>query len=79
MNSLQNIEAAIAQLPKAEAHQLLNWLQDYLDKDAQPIVKLTPLEPIPQRHPAKAGSAKGLVWIADDFDQPLEDFKEYME
>ncbi len=26
----------------------------------------------------KAGTAKGLVIIADDFDEPLEDFKEYM-
>mgnify|MGYP002781602675 FL=1 len=25
------------------------------------------------------GSAKGQVWMADDFDEPLEDFKEYME
>lgn len=25
----------------------------------------------------KAGSAKGLIEIADDFDAPLEDFKEY--
>jgi len=26
-----------------------------------------------------AGSAKGLIWMAPDFDAPLEDFKEYME
>jgi len=26
----------------------------------------------------KAGSAKGLFWMADDFDAPLEDFKDYM-
>ena len=25
----------------------------------------------------KAGSAKGLIEIADDFDAPLEEFKEY--
>jgi hypothetical protein len=25
------------------------------------------------------GSMKGKVWMADDFDAPLEDFKEYME
>jgi hypothetical protein len=27
----------------------------------------------------KAGSAKGQIWISDDFDEPLEDFREYME
>lgn len=29
--------------------------------------------------PRKAGSAAGKIWIAPDFDEPLEDFKEYME
>ena len=27
----------------------------------------------------KAGSAKGQIQIAPDFDEPLEDFKPYME
>ena len=26
----------------------------------------------------KAGSAKGLIEISDDFDAPLDDFKDYM-
>jgi hypothetical protein len=25
------------------------------------------------------GSAKGQIWISPDFDEPLQDFKEYME
>lgn len=29
------------------------------------------------KHKRKAGSAKGQIEIADDFDAPLEDFKEY--
>jgi prevent-host-death family protein len=48
-------------------------------KDNQPVVKLTLLEPVQKRRPARAGSAKGLVWMSEDFDEPLEDFKEYME
>ncbi len=33
----------------------------------------------PRRKPRKFGSMKGLViHIADDFDAPLEDFKDYM-
>lgn len=45
-------------------------------KDNQPLIKLTrvtqpPIQP-------KAGSAKGLVTLTDDFDEPLEEFKEYM-
>lgn len=27
---------------------------------------------------ALAGCMNGLVWLADDFDAPLDDFKEYM-
>ncbi len=45
--------------------------------DDQKAVQLVPLS-LPQRR-RKAGSAKGLVKMADDFDAPLEDFKEYME
>ena len=29
--------------------------------------------------PCKAGSAAGKIRMAPDFDEPLEDFKEYME
>ncbi|MEH2434945.1 MAG: type II toxin-antitoxin system prevent-host-death family antitoxin [Nostoc sp.] len=46
-------------------------------KDNQPLVKLTPVSPL--KHRPKYGSAKGLVTMSDDFDEPLEDFKEYME
>jgi len=30
------------------------------------------------RPPFRFGSMKGKVWMADDFDAPLDDFKEYM-
>ena len=50
-----------------------------ITQDNRPVVKLMPLELPPKRYPAKVGSAKGLVWISDDFDEPLEEFKEYME
>jgi prevent-host-death family protein len=42
------------------------------------MVKLIPAFSV-KRYPAKAGSAKGQVWMSDDFDEPLEEFKEYME
>lgn len=37
-------------------------------------VKLVVLSSNPVRKP---GSAKGLIWMADDFDDPLPDFEEY--
>jgi antitoxin (DNA-binding transcriptional repressor) of toxin-antitoxin stability system len=39
--------------------------------------QLIALQPV--RQPRKAGSGKGTFFMADDFDAPLEDFKEYME
>ncbi len=31
------------------------------------------------RGPIQPGSAAGQIWMSDDFDEPLEDFKDYME
>lgn len=43
----------------------------------RPILKFVAIDqPKPRR---QRGSAKGLITIADDFDEPLEDFVEYME
>ncbi|AFZ06348.1 hypothetical protein Osc7112_1864 [Oscillatoria nigro-viridis PCC 7112] len=49
-----------------------------ITQDNQPVVKLVgiPKQAKPNR---QAGSAKGMVWMSDDFDEPLEEFKEYME
>ena len=33
----------------------------------------------PKRKEPKLGGWEGKIWMADDFDAPLEDFKEYME
>lgn len=38
------------------------------------IVSMLPKEP----RRSKAGSAKGMVTLSDDFDQPIADFQEYM-
>jgi prevent-host-death family protein len=47
-------------------------------RDNVPVVKLTPLPGAkPQR---RIGGAKGFIlYMAEDFDAPLEDFAEYME
>ena len=44
-------------------------------KDERAMVRLVPMTPKPRR---QAGSAKGMIHLADDFDAPLEDFEEYM-
>jgi len=47
----------------------------------QAIEKRTlPMEiaPISDGYVVTMGSMNGKIWMADDFDEPLEDFKEYM-
>jgi prevent-host-death family protein len=51
-----------------------------ITQDNQPVVKLVGIPPAnKKRWPSKAGSAKGMVWMSDDLDEPLEEFKEYMK
>ena len=45
-------------------------------KGNKPVVRLVPVER--QRPRRVLGSARGLIKIAKDFPEPLEDFKEYM-
>ncbi|MDQ3130085.1 MAG: DUF2281 domain-containing protein [Acidobacteriota bacterium] len=53
----------------------LNGEEIIISQNEQAAVKLVPTS-ITKAHP-KFGSAKGKIEIADDFDEPLEDFAEY--
>ncbi|MDR1358060.1 MAG: type II toxin-antitoxin system RelB/DinJ family antitoxin [Coriobacteriales bacterium] len=35
--------------------------------------------PEPQRNKPHRGGWEGKIWMADDFDAPLDDFKEYLQ
>lgn len=69
------LEEAATSLP-ALIEAAMNGEAVYITLDNQ-MIRLVPENPAPQ--PRKAGSAKGMIWMADDFDEPLEDFREYME
>jgi len=45
-------------------------------KGNKPIVKLTQILNVPQIR--RLGSAQGKIHISDDFNEPLDDFAEYM-
>lgn len=48
-------------------------------QDNQPVARLV-AEPRRERPPRRLGTMKGSVlYVAPDFDAPLEEFKEYME
>jgi prevent-host-death family protein len=42
----------------------------------KPLLRLVPYHG--RRQTLTPGSAKGQIWIAPDFDAPLDDFKDYM-
>ena len=44
--------------------------------EVERTVQLVPVER--NKRPRRPGSAKGLIEIADDFDEPLDEFREYM-
>ncbi len=46
-----------------------------IKKSNKPIVKLVMIDEMKNKR--KLGSAKGQVFIADDFDEPLEGFEDY--
>jgi antitoxin (DNA-binding transcriptional repressor) of toxin-antitoxin stability system len=48
-----------------------------ITRDDVPIVKLVAIPK--QNGSRKAGSAKGMISISEDFEEPLEDFREYMQ
>jgi antitoxin (DNA-binding transcriptional repressor) of toxin-antitoxin stability system len=47
-----------------------------LTKDRHPVARIIPLTANGRPTP-RAGSLRGMIEMADDFDAPLEDFREY--
>ena len=43
-----------------------------------PFTVTAPLESPTQQRTPKLGGWDGKIWMSDDFDAPLEDFKDYM-
>ena len=72
---LEKAFAQVQQLPDAEqdavAERLLKTLTDY-EQEKQHTVEY------PTSPKRRAGTAKGTFWMSEDFDAPLEDFKDYM-
>ncbi len=48
-----------------------------ITREDRPVVKLVAVS-VTKAQP-KFGSAQGLITMSDDFDEPLEDFGEYMK
>ena len=70
-----NVEEATTQLPTLIDAAVRGEVV-LITTDDQQTVRLVPVNPTKQ--PRRPGSAKGMIHMADDFDAPLDDFREYM-
>ena len=85
--AVTNINISLDSDIKSEAQELL----DSLGLDLATAIKIFLLQTIkrrgipfaivdaPLRKTPKPGCMKGKIWLAEDFDEPLDDFQEYME
>ena len=72
--TIQEAQAGLSDL----IHKLVPGEEVVITENDQPVAKLARTE-LKKQWPCKAGSGKGKIWMAPDFDAPLEAFKEYME
>jgi prevent-host-death family protein len=74
--TLQEAQAKLAEL----IHGLAPGEEVVITENSQPVARLIPPASEPPRPPRQLGTLRGTVlYMAPDFDAPLEDFKEYME
>ena len=50
------------------------FLRQAISKNTLPLE----ITPVPGGNVPKLGGWEGKIWMSDDFDAPLEDFREYM-
>lgn len=61
-------------------HRLTPGDEVVITENDQPVARIVPTLPIPKKAHRQLGTMKGIVlYMAHDFDAPLEDFKECME
>ncbi len=71
-----NLEDAQEQLPEL-VRAAMRGEEVVIVADGTTGKELVRLAPIGKQHARKAGSAKGLFTMSEDFDDPLPDFDEY--
>jgi prevent-host-death family protein len=77
--SFVTIQEAKAKLTEL-IHQLVPGDEVVITENNQPVARLVSSLEEPKQVPRQLGTLQGTVlYVAADFDAPLEDFKEYME
>ena len=72
--SIQEAQAKLSEL----IHDLTPGKEVVITENDEPVARLVPPVSPPRRQPRRPGTLRGTVlYMAPDFDAPLEDFKEY--
>ena len=69
MSVHEQLISDIKQLPEHTLHLISGIVREFVALNSMTKVKPRPV----------FGSGKGKMWIAEDFDAPLDELKEYME
>lgn len=69
-----DVKQAKQHLPEL-IEQTISGEEVVITKGGQPVVKLVAISK--GKRQRQFGSARGLIKISDDFNEPLEDFEEY--
>lgn len=71
-----DLNHASAGLTEVVEHAIRSGEEVVLTREGEAVAKIVPLgRPRPAR---RFGSARGQIAVPDDFDAPLEDFRDYM-
>ncbi len=68
---ITNISEAKASLSKL-VEKVINGEEVIIGKAGKPVAKLVPYNPDIRPRELGVGRWKGQIWVADDFDEPLE-------
>ena len=76
---MPQIDIAQAQISLSELiEKVISGKEVVITKNDQAVVKLVAVAPVNQRRSHLFGSDSDLISISDDFDEPLEDFQDYL-
>jgi prevent-host-death family protein len=48
-----------------------------ITKDDRPLARITSPSTLEKKRERQFGSVEGEIWMSDDFDEPLDEFREY--
>jgi len=74
----QQFEKVCESIGISPSNALSMFIKGVINYNGIPFDAVAPREK-PVNLPYMRGCMKGKMWMANDFDAPLEDFKEYME